>query len=69
MANCGAQMATQMLNVDADLSTIQDLLAHTRIITTQRYCKVSNVKVERDSNKAMELVMQKGRLSGNIERH
>ena len=62
-------MATQMLNVDADLATIQDLLGHSRITTTQRYCKVSNVKVERDYNKAMELVMQKSGLSINIRRH
>jgi len=55
-------MATQMLNVDADLSTIQDLLGHSRITTTQRYCKISNVKVERDYSKAMDLVMQKSSL-------
>ena len=51
-------MATQMLNADADLATIQDLLGHSKITTTQRYCKVANIKVERDYNKAMEVVIR-----------
>jgi hypothetical protein len=35
-------------------------------LTTQRYSKVSNLKVERDYHKAMEVVMQRssGDLSG-----
>ena len=52
-------MATQLLNADADLETIQDLLGHNWITTTQRYCKVSNLKVQRDYFKAMEKVMSK----------
>jgi site-specific recombinase XerD len=51
-------MATQLLNADADLVTIQDLLGHSRITTTQRYCRVSNAKVQRDYFKAMEEVMR-----------
>jgi len=56
-------MATQMLNADTDLSTIQDLLGHNSIRTTQRYCRVSNLKVQRDYYKAMEVIMQ--RMVGN----
>jgi len=52
-------MATQMLNADADLATIQDLLGHNSIRTTQRYCRVSNLKVQRDYFKAMERIMER----------
>ena len=52
-------MATQMLNADADLETIQDLLGHSSIRTTERYSRISNLKVQRDYHKAMEVVMQR----------
>ena len=52
-------MATQLLNADTELSTIQDLLGHRWITTTQRYCKICNLKVQRDYYKAMEVVMQR----------
>ncbi len=52
-------MATQMLNADADLSTIQDLLGHNSIMPTQRYCRISILKVQRDSYTALEVIMQR----------
>ena len=51
-------MATQLLNADMDLVSIQDLLGHSRIGTTERYTKVSNLKVMRDYFKAMDAVMK-----------
>jgi site-specific recombinase XerD len=52
-------MATQLLNADADLVTIQDLLGHTRIKTTQRYCRVSNSKVQRNYHQAMARIVRR----------
>jgi len=52
-------MATQLLNAEAEVETIQDLLGHNWITTTQRYCKVSNIKVQRDYFKAMRNVLQR----------
>jgi site-specific recombinase XerD len=51
--------ATQLLNADAELATIQDLLGHAHITTTQRYCRAANLKVQRDYYKAMEVVLQR----------
>ena len=62
-------MATQLLNADAEVETIQDLLGHNWITTTQRYCKVSNMKVQRDYFKAMRNVLQRsGQLDALLQR-
>jgi site-specific recombinase XerD len=57
-------MATQMLNAEAQAVSIQELLGHNGINTTERYCSVSNIKVMRDYFKAMEVIMQR-----NARRH
>jgi site-specific recombinase XerD len=52
-------MATQLLNADADLVTIQELLGHAMLKTTERYWRVSNLKVQRDYFKAIGAVLQR----------
>jgi site-specific recombinase XerD len=52
-------MATQLLNADVALVRIKDLLGHSRIRTTQRYCRVSNLKVQRDYQQAIGRVIQR----------
>jgi site-specific recombinase XerD len=52
-------MATQLLNAEAEVETIQDLLGHNWITTTQRYCKLSNAKVKKDYFKAMQVILNR----------
>jgi len=59
-------MATQLLNAEAEVETIQDLLGHNWITTTQRYCKVSNLKVQRDYFKAMRNVLNRSAQPASI---
>ncbi|PLX52545.1 MAG: hypothetical protein C0611_07870, partial [Desulfobacteraceae bacterium] len=46
-------------NAEPEIETIQDLLGHNWITTTQKYCKLSNLKVQRDYFKAMRRVQQR----------
>jgi len=50
-------MATQLLNAGADLVSIQELLGHTKIETTMRYSRLSNLKAQNDYYQAMERIM------------
>jgi site-specific recombinase XerD len=52
-------MATQLLNADAMLATVQELMGHGCVSSTQRYARVSNTKVRRDYFKAMLFIMGK----------
>jgi site-specific recombinase XerD len=63
-------MATQLLNAEAKIATIQDLLGHNWISTTQRYCKISNLAVQKDYHNAMQKIVQRSaqRTSHRINR-
>jgi site-specific recombinase XerD len=50
-------MATQLLNADAMLPTVQQLMGHGCVSSTQRYATVSNTKVRRDYFKAMAIIL------------
>jgi site-specific recombinase XerD len=50
-------MATQLLNADAMLPTVQQLMGHGCVSSTQRYARVSNTKVRRDYFKAMAIIL------------
>lgn len=56
-------IASQLLNADADLVTVQDLLGHTKIKTTIRYCRLSNMKAQPDYYKAVAKVMKKSEIN------
>ena len=52
-------MATQMVNVDANLMTIQSLLGHTKITTTERYSKIHSSKRKQDYFRAMDEIIER----------
>jgi site-specific recombinase XerD len=60
-------MATQMLNADTDLVTIQMLLGHSRITTTERYSKIHNAKARRDYFKAMRFISGKSQNTSELQ--
>ena len=56
---CALRWPLHMLNAEAELTTVQDLLGHTWITTTQRYCRLSNQKVRSGYFKAVAVLVQK----------
>jgi hypothetical protein len=61
LPSSGFLITTAIINltISSGLATIQDLLGHGQITTTQRYCRVSNLKVQRDYYQAMQVVMER----------
>ncbi len=62
--NIFSSLASSVSSAYFGLSTIQDLLGHGQITTTQRYCRVANLKVQRDYDKAIELVLARTQSAG-----
>ena len=48
-----------LLNAEANIATIQDLLGHNWISTTQRHCKISNLAVQQDYQQAMQKIVER----------
>jgi site-specific recombinase XerD len=53
--------ATQLLEHGAEITTVQALLGHKQIVTTQRYTRVSNPKIRDDYFQGIAKVLEKQR--------
>jgi site-specific recombinase XerD len=52
-------MATQLLNYGAALVTVQELLGHSQVVSTQRYARVSNNRVRQDYFEGIRRILSK----------